>query len=52
LFSEKDFELFKTRIESEWQAADSIYDSETDHSRNKEAQIRWNKFIKEQLKLK
>jgi hypothetical protein len=50
LFSEKDFETFKARIETEWSATDSLYDAETDHSRNKEAQIRWNKFIKEQLK--
>lgn len=50
LFSEKDFLELKNKIESEWNTTDSLYDAETDHSRNKEAQIIWNKRIKEQLK--
>jgi len=50
LFSEKDFLELKNKIESEWNTTDSLYDAETDHSRNKEMQIIWNKQIREQLK--
>lgn len=50
LFSEKDFLELKNKIEAEWNTTDSLYDAETDHSRNKTEQIRWNRLIKEQLK--
>ena len=52
LFSEKEFEMFRKRIEDEWRATDSLYDAETWHSVNKEEQHKWNEWVKQQLKMK
>lgn len=50
LFPVKDFELLRQDIENEWNLMDDRYDFETNHSVNREAQARWNKWIQEQLR--
>lgn len=40
----------KIKYEQEWSKLDDIYDEKTDHSRNRQAQAKWNSWIAEQLK--
>lgn len=49
-YTEKEFLHLKIKFEKEWDDLDRNYDFKTDHSRNREAQLKWNQWIAEQIK--
>lgn len=48
-YTDKEFLKLKSGYEKEWNDLDDNYDNKTSHSRNRQAQIKWDSWIAEQL---
>lgn len=49
-YTEKEWLRLKFDYEEQWFQLDDNYDAKTEHSKNRQAQAKWNSWIAEQLK--